>query len=326
MSDSEFDLIGRYFAGGSIARADVVAGIGDDGAVLRVPSQRELVVSMDTLVAGIHFAHESDPESIGYKALAVNLSDMAAMGAEPAWAMLSLTIPEVNHDWLRAFSRGFFDLADRFNVQLVGGDTCRGPLAITVQVHGFVSEGHYLRRDTARPGELIYVTGELGDAGCAMLINQRKFPVEGQDIKYLSSRLDRPIPRVKEGLNLLGVACSAIDVSDGLAADLGHILAASRVGATLYIDRVPLSPAFISCRDKMNSDNSWIDLAIAYGDDYELCFTIDAHDRDKLQQCLSGIRYTCIGEITSSAGLRCLLGNGDEYIPQSGGFDHFAGL
>jgi len=325
MPDNEFELIARYFAGGKVSRTDVILGIGDDGAVLQIPSQHELVVSMDTLVAGIHFLHESDPESIGYKALAVNLSDLAAMGAEPVWATLSLTIPEANHDWLQGFSRGFFTLANRFNVQLVGGDTCRGPLAITVQLHGFVNTGEYLRRDTARPGDLIYVTGELGDAGLAMLIKKRKLAVAQQDYEYLSGRLDRPTPRVTEGRNLTGIARSAIDISDGLIADLRHILDASRVGAILYIDRIPVSAVFASCKDFVGPDLAWVDLAAAFGDDYELCFTIDARDRDKLRERLSDIRYTCVGEITSSTGLRCLLENGKEHMPESAGYNHFGG-
>lgn len=326
MPNTEFDLIKRYFSTGKTSRTDVIVGIGDDGAVLRVPMEKELVVSMDTLVAGIHFAHDSDPESIGHKALAVNLSDIAAMGAEPVWATLSLTLPEVDHHWLNAFSQGFFELADSYNVQLVGGDTCCGPLAITIQLHGLVDKGQCLRRDTAQPGDLIYVTGELGDAGLALSIVDRKDEISPQDFAHLSGRLNRPSPRVKEGRHLQGIANAVIDVSDGLAADLGHILEASHVGATLYIDKIPVSPAFVSCKEMIKHDRNWIDLALSFGDDYELCFTIDPAERDRLQECLLDVRCTWIGEVTATAGLHCILENGDEYMPESAGYDHFRNL
>lgn len=322
MSSSEFDLIRRYFAVGKVSRDDVILGIGDDGAVLRVPQDKELVVSIDTLVAGVHFAHDADPASIGYKAMAVNLSDMAAMGAEPVWATLSLTLPEANHNWLKAFSRGFFELADHFNIQLVGGDTCRGPLAISVQLHGLVNANEFLRRDTAVPGDLIYVTGTLGDAGLAMSVKNGKCTVPQQDYEYLLQRLDRPWPRVKEGLSLHGLAHAAIDISDGLASDLGHILEASHVGATVYVDKIPLSPVFASCKEKMSTDMTWIDLVLSYGDDYELCFTINSRYQGMLQERLN-TQYTCIGSINSTSGLRCVMENDDEYMPVSPGYDHF---
>jgi len=324
MSITEFDLIKRYFAVGKVSRNDVILGIGDDGAVLQVPHGKELVVSIDTLVAGIHFPEDTDPESIGYKAIAVNLSDMAAMGAEPAWATLSLTLPEADHNWLRAFSQGFFDLADQFNVQLVGGDTCRGPLSVTVQLHGFVNTGEALRRDTARPGDLIYVTGTLGDAGLALAIKQGKFAALQKGYEYLLQRLDRPVPRISEGLGLHGVAHAVIDISDGLASDLGHIIEASHVGATLYAGKIPVSPVFESYR-KVIGENTWIDMAISSGDDYELCFTINPESQDMLHKRLPNIRYTNIGEINTSSGLRCVLENGYELVPASSGYDHFRG-
>jgi thiamine-monophosphate kinase len=326
MSGSEADLIARYFAVDEVSRDDVILGIGDDGAVLRVPSGKELVVSIDTLLAGVHFPHDTDPASIGYKAMAVNLSDMAAMGAVPAWATLSLVLPEKNHDWLKAFSRGFFELAHQFNVQLVGGDTCRGELAITVQLHGFVNTGEFLRRDTARPGDLVYVTGVLGDAGLAMLIKKYKHKLRQKDYQYLSGRLDRPFPRVEAGQSLRGIAHAVIDISDGLASDLGHILASSRVGATLFIDKIPISPVFASCKDWLDDGMTWVDLAISYGDDYELCFTIDPRNQNMLEQQLLNTPYTCIGEITTSPGLHCILENGEAFIPRSAGYDHFSGM
>lgn len=322
MSITEFDLIKRYFAIGKASRSDVILGIGDDGAVLQVPQGKELVVSIDTLVTGVHFPEDTDPEAIGYKAMAVNLSDMAAMGAEPAWATLSLTFPEADHGWLKAFSQGFFDLADQFNVQLVGGDTCRGPLSVTVQLHGFVNTGEALRRDTAHAGDLIYVTGTLGDAGLALAIKQGEFAALQNGYEYLLQRLDRPFPRISEGLGLHGVAHAVIDISDGLVSDLGHIIEASHMGATLSVDKIPVSPVFESYR-KVIDENTWIDMAISSGDDYELCFTINPELQDMLHKRLPDIRLTCIGEINTSPGLRCVLGNGNEFVPALSGYDHF---
>jgi len=324
MSGTEFDIIKRYFSTGDISRADVILGIGDDGAVLQVPGGKELVVSIDTLVAGIHFPEDTDAASIGYKAMAVNLSDMAAMGAEPAWATLSLTLPEADHSWLQAFSRGFFELANQFKVQLVGGDTCRGPLSITVQLHGFVNNGKYLRRDTAQPGDFIYVTGTLGDAGLGLYLKNGKFDVQGKDYEYLLQRLDRPTPRIGEGIGLQGVGHAVIDISDGLISDLGHILAASQAGATLYADMIPTSPSFNAYKELI-TEGTWIDMAISSGDDYELCFTIDPKSRDILHERLPNIPCTCIGEINVSSGLRCILENGKEFIPAAAGYDHFRG-
>jgi len=322
MPNTEFDLIKRYFSVNNVSRGDVILGIGDDGAVLQVPRGKELVVAIDNLVAGIHFVDDTDPASIGYKAMAVNLSDMAAMGAEPAWATLSLTLPEVDHAWLKAFSRGLFELAKQYNVQLVGGDTCRGPLAVTIQLHGFVNTGEFLRRDGARPGDLIYVTGVLGDAGLAMSIKNGKYRIPQQGYEYLIQRLDRPSPRVKEGLCLHGVAHAAIDISDGLVSDLSHILKASQVGATLYVDHIPVSPVFESYREHIDK-NSWVNMATSSGDDYELCFTIDPHYKDLLEERLSNTQYTYIGTINPLSGLHCTFENGEEFFPASGGYEHF---
>ncbi|MGB5467180.1 MAG: thiamine-phosphate kinase, partial [Sedimenticolaceae bacterium] len=243
MSVSEFDLIRDYFARATGARADVLLGIGDDCALLRPPPGLALAVSVDTLVAGRHFLVDADPLHLGHKALAVNLSDLAAMGAQPAWATLALTLPQVDRNWLRAFMDGFAALAATHDVQLVGGDTTRGPLSITVQVHGFVDSLLALRRSGARAGDRIMVSGTVGDAGLALQLMQQN-PGGGSVDSRLSRRLDRPTPRVALGRLLVGQASAAIDVSDGLIADLGHICDASGVGARVELARLPLSPAF----------------------------------------------------------------------------------
>jgi len=336
MSASEFDLIRRYFARPGAGRADVLLGIGDDAAVLRSPPGLEQVAAIDTLVAGVHFPPDTAAESIGHKALAVNLSDLAAMGAEPAWAMLALTLPEADERWLEGFARGFFALAREYDVALVGGDTTRGPLTVSVQVQGFVPPGAAFRRGGARPGDLIYVTGTLGDAGLALLLGRDAGIGSPAAREYLRRRLDRPPPRVAEALRLRGLARAAIDVSDGLLADLGHILEASGAGATLDLAQLPLSPAFRSCLETMGADHpalrrfapglAWADLALGSGDDYELCFTVAPRQRAQLDAlAAAGLACTCIGTIGAEAGLRCRLADGAAYRIPRRGYDHFAG-
>jgi thiamine-monophosphate kinase len=326
--NSEFELIRRYFATQGVVRDDVVIGIGDDGAVLRVPAGKELVVSIDTLVSGVHFPESTPARAIGHKALAVNLSDMAAMAADPAWATLALTLPYVDDRWLAEFSAGFLELASRFNVQLVGGDVTRGPLSITVQVHGFTSEGAALRRDSARSGDLICVTGTLGDAALGLQLMHGQLECGAGEEAYLRARLERPEPRVLEALSLRGVASAAIDISDGLVADLGHILDASGVGATLHIERLPQSAAYRACRQAYISrcgPDWWDGLVLGGGDDYELCFTIPADRREVLgtHSSETGCPYTCIGVVEAIAGLRCIGRDGVCVEPRHRGYEHF---
>jgi thiamine-monophosphate kinase len=335
VSSSEFDLIRRHFARPGAGRPDVLLGIGDDGAVLRPPAGKDLVAAIDTLVAGVHFPLDTDAESIGHKALAVNLSDMAAMGAEPAWAMLALTMPRADESWLEGFCRGFFALARAHDVALVGGDTTRGPLSISVQIQGFVPPGAAFRRDGARPGDLICVTGTLGDAGLALLLEQDMDIGRPDARAYLRRRLDRPQPRVREALLLRGLVHAAIDVSDGLFADLGHVLEASGVGATLHLERLPLSAEFRSCLDTMNAAGyaalrrfapglAWADLALCSGDDYELCFTVPPEHRSRLEYlAANGLPCSLIGVVEADAGLRCRLEDGSLHQPGRRGYDHF---
>ena len=315
----EFDLIHRYFERPIEQRQDVIVGIGDDGAVVRVPPGMELVLTSDTLVAGVHFSEDIPPEDLGYRALAVNLSDLAAMGARPAWATMALTLPQAEEAWLAAFAQGFFELAQRFSVALIGGDLTRGPLSITVQMHGFVPEGRALRRSGAQAGHYIYVTGTLGDA--ALALTPRLAELTDTYRPYLLGRLYRPSPRILEGLILRPIASSAIDISDGLIADLAHILETSHVGAVLEVDRLPLSTALQKIKDKRYG---W-ELALTGGDDYELCFTVPPEHQAVLESKRSDFACTvsCIGRIEAERGLRCIEHDGTPYIPQGAGYRHF---
>jgi thiamine-monophosphate kinase len=322
MSLNEFDLIQRFFNLPTNHRKDVILGIGDDAAILQVPFDQQLVVSTDTLVSGRHFPVDTSPADIGYKALAVNLSDLAAMGAEPAWILLALTLPNTNEIWLKKFTDGFFSLMQRFQLQLVGGDMTQGPLTITVQALGFVPREKALCRIGACPGDRIYVTGTLGDAGLALeTINKKDcFGLTSSQILSVMQRLNRPEPRVEIGLALRTIASSAIDVSDGLAADLGHILSANQVGAILQLEKLPLSDTL----QALPSEKAW-QWALSSGDDYELCFTVpELHERS-LQQHLTILNtpYTCIGTITKESGLILLGKNGSIFSIDRTGFQHF---
>ena len=315
---SEFDLIRDHLTGVGAPRDDVVVDVGDDCALLQVPAGRELAISIDTLVAGVHFLPDCDPKALGHKALAVGLSDLAAVGAEPAWATLALTLPSADATWLAAFVRGFGALARSQDMRLVGGDLTRGPLSVSVQVHGLVPSGHALRRAGARPGDLVCVSGALGDAGLALRHLQRG---EHPD-DYLRRRLERPTPRVALGELLRGVATSAIDLSDGLASDLGHILMASGCGARIELERLPLADQVAGV---VAATGDW-ELPLASGDDYELCFTIPPNHAAELPvlSAAAGCPLTQIGEIDAHADLRCALGNGRHWQPRHAGYDHFA--
>ena len=320
MSATEFEIIRRYFARQQLRRDDVLAGIGDDAALLQMPSGSELAVCIDTLVAAVHFPESTPAAAIGHKALAVNLSDLAAMGATPAWVTLSLTLPEYDPAWLEDFSQAFFRLADRYGVQLVGGDTTRGPLSITVQAHGFVPTGKALRRQGARPGDRIYVTGTLGDAGLALQLGDQADPA-------LRERLDYPEPRVTAGQLLRDYASAAIDISDGLLADLGHLLEADGSGAAIDIDALPRSALFTSAMQQagFTQPELFYTLPLSAGDDYELCFTVPAQFCEEMELALSKntIDCTAIGVIQQQSGIRCHRANGDVYQAANRGYQHF---
>jgi thiamine-monophosphate kinase len=314
----EFGLIERIRARAG-TRDDVLLGIGDDAAVLRPPAGMELAVSCDTLVAGRHFPADTAPADIGWKALAVNLSDLAAMGAQPAWATLALTLPEADDAWLDAFLDGFCELADAHGVALVGGDTTRGPLSITLTVHGLLPAGIALRRDGAGVNEDIWVTGTLGDAAGGL----RQWQAGGLQSAKLRYRLDRPTPRVDVGLAIRELASAAIDLSDGLAADLGHIVARSGVGAQLDLGRLPTSRTLA---EHFPDEAMRWGLQLSGGDDYELCFTAPAAQALAIEQALAGCEAgaTVVGRITREPGLDLLQPDGERFPLAATGFDHFA--
>ena len=313
----EFDLIARIRARAK-SRDDVVLGIGDDAALLRVPADKLLVVATDTLNAGMHFPDETAPADIGWKALAVNLSDLAAMGAQPAWCTLSLSLPDSDAAWIDAFLDGFLALADAHGIALVGGDTTRGPLSACVTVHGLVDAGRVLRRDAARAGDEVWVTGTLGDAAGALAQWQAQQPID----PALRARLDRPTPRIATGLALAGIAHAGIDISDGLLADLGHVCVASRVGAEIDIDALPASSALQAAFDRAACRA----LQASGGDDYELCFTAASDRHEAIVRIAenTGVAVTCIGRVVAGSGVHAALGDGSEWTPPRAGYVHFA--
>ena len=328
---AEFDLIERIRAR-AIARDGVLLGIGDDAALLQVPAGHELAVTADTLNAGVHFPADATPADIGWKALAVNLSDLASMGARPAWCTLSLSLPGDDTAWLDAFLDGFLGLADTHAVALVGGDTTRGPLSIAVTAMGWVEAGAALRRDGARPGDDVWVTGTLGDAAAALVLGGYvPIPLDGVAMPVveagnaaaLRARLARPAPRVAVGRALAGLAHACVDVSDGLLADLGHICRRSGVGAEIELARLPASPAL---RAAFADDELRAALQAAGGDDYELCFSASTAAREAVARALeqAGTTGTRIGRITDGDGVRALAADGSPWRPFRGGYVHFA--
>ncbi|ERK10958.1 Thiamine-monophosphate kinase [Serratia fonticola AU-P3(3)] len=322
MACGEFDLIARYFDRFKSVRRDVQLGIGDDCALLTVPEKQLLAISTDTLVSGIHFLADIDPADLGYKALAVNLSDLAAMGADPAWLSLALTLPEVNEEWLKAFSDSLFEQMNYYGMQLIGGDTTRGPLSMTLTIHGHIPAGRALTRSGARIGDWIYVTGTLGDSAAGLAILQDRLQVSDRAAQqYLLARHLRPHPRVLQGQALRDLASSAIDISDGLISDLRHVLNASECGARIELDELPLSQTLTNNTDA-DQALRW---ALTGGEDYELCFTVPEINRGALEVALShlGADYTCIGQIgPQSEGMRFYRDQQEVELPWSG-YDHF---
>jgi len=323
MACGEFDLIARYFNRYRTARQDVQLGIGDDCALLTVSEKQLLAVSTDTLVEGIHFLKTISPKDLGYKALAVNLSDLAAMGADPAWVSLALTLPEVNTDWLEAFSDSLFEQLDYYGMQLIGGDTTRGPLSMTLTIQGLIPLGRALTRSGAKVGDWIFVTGTLGDSAAGLAILLDKLQVEDSaDREWLLQRHLRPQPRVLQGQGLRDLASSAIDISDGLVSDLKHVLKASDCGARIDLDQLPYSETLLRHVDAEQA----LKWALAGGEDYELCFTVPEINRGALEIALShyGVGFTCIGQIApSSEGIK-FIRSGEVVTLDLQGFDHFS--
>ncbi|MEM7281729.1 MAG: thiamine-phosphate kinase [Pseudomonadota bacterium] len=313
-STSEFELIRHYFSGIG-QRKDVVTGIGDDGAVLRVPQDNQLVVCMDTLVEGVHFPEDFPSHLVGYRCLAVNLSDIAAMGAIPAWMTLSMSLPDFDKTWLEGFCRGIRELADEHSVALVGGDTVRGPKVMTVQLTGFAPAGGALMRAGAKTGDTVFVTGHLGSAAASLrgYMSEQSSPF---DIDWFA----RPSPRVSFGSELVGIANACIDVSDGLLADLGHIVESSSVGVDLYIDKLPVQRQLF---ESLGTEAA-LNCALSGGDDYELCFTVPAKHLTAVEKKAqdSNLLVTRIGTVVEGQTVKCYL-DGNRVFPAHSGYDHF---
>lgn len=318
MPADEFTIIDKYFKTAS-NRDDIALGVGDDAALLALPAGKQLVMTMDTLVSGVHFPRQTSAADIAYKSIAVNLSDLAAMGASPAWLMLSLSLPDADEDWLQRFSESFLQTCERYNIDLIGGDTTRGGLSVTVQASGFVDEGKVMRRDAASPGDRILVTGTLGDAALALHDMQSDVDTD----RYCIDRLNRPTPRLGFAENVAEYCDCAIDISDGLIADLGHIVDASECGAELDLQAVPLSEP-VAERISKSSDPKLVDRVCTGGDDYELCIVVspDKHVQVKELAVSHDLQLTDIGVVTEGKGVVCY--RDDEEIQfEHTGYKHY---
>ncbi|HEU4589930.1 MAG TPA: thiamine-phosphate kinase [Steroidobacteraceae bacterium] len=319
---SEFELIARHFARLGAERGDVRVGVGDDGAVVMPPAARELVMVVDTLVESVHFPRGSPAASIGHRAFAVNLSDIAAMGAEPAWALLALTLPDSDEEWLTQFARAAGDLCRRHGVSLIGGDTTRGPLSITVTLVGIVPIGVALERKGAQAGDAIFVTGSPGDAAAGLALEQdRLHVVDPMSAQILRDRFLFPTPRCEVGIALRGLASACIDVSDGLGGDLEKLCAASGCGAEIDAAALPVSEALVAAVGRELAR----EYALTGGDDYELLFCVPASRLGAMTQAMAmGLGpVTRIGRLVSGNGVRVSARGGVTQFSGSG-FDHFA--
>lgn len=331
--NSEFDIIRQYFnASTRPPRKDVALAIGDDCAITEIKANQRLAITTDTLVEDIHFFSHISAADLAYKALAVNLSDLAAMGAEPAWVSLALTLPKIDHDWLQAFSDSFFEVLDHYNIDLIGGDTTKGAkITITITAHGLLPRDKAMCRHGAQKGDWIYVTGCLGESAVGLnVLNEHKHGDSYSALQqYVIERHLRPTPRVLFGQTIAPYASAAIDISDGLLSDLSHILERSDVGATLHLDKLPLNPNLVH-----EIGQAAETFALTGGEDYELCFTVPDGNVNKLEKALThiGVPYTCIGQIRSYNNQHNnqhknrirLKRNGEKVdVPNYHGFDHF---
>jgi thiamine-monophosphate kinase len=317
---SEFELIRKYF---TRPARHAVLGVGDDCALIGLAPGHELAISTDMLVAGTHFFADTDARRLGHKTLAVNLSDLAAMGATPRHALLSLALPAADEAWIAAFADGFFALADKHGVELIGGDTTRASmLALNVTILGEVPVGAAIRRAGARMGEDVWVSGTLGDAALGLAVLKGQAALGAEEREYCVGRLEMPTPRVELGLQLLSIAHAMLDVSDGLGGDLGHIARASGVTARVEVDALPLSPALgRQARDLA------LRCALTGGDDYELCFTAAPASRTAVDAAgaAAGVAVTRIGSIVAPGNAPVIYVDafGRPLALQAGGYDHF---
>lgn len=319
MPIGEFELIERHFTGRGASRADVRIGVGDDAAVVTPPAGAEIVLALDTIVSGVHFPADMAPRFVGHRALAVNLSDIAAMGAEPAWALLGLTLPAADEAWVAEFSRGLDQLARRHGVALVGGDTTRGPLTASLMLAGTLPAGQALLRRGAQAGDDVWISGTPGDAGAGLAILQGRLEAAGDARDELLRRFLLPEPRVALGGALRGLASACIDVSDGLAGDLEKLCAAGGTGAEIEAGALPLSPALLAAAGEERA----VQFALASGDDYELLFTAGPEARAAIRAITAGVACRRIGTVTAGGGVRV---QGAALPRDAGhGFDHFGG-
>jgi thiamine-monophosphate kinase len=317
MPVGEFDLIAKYF---SRPVRHAVMGGGDDCALLQPRPGMQWAVSTDALVEGRHFLSTVPPEALGHKALAVNLSDLAACGARPAAFTLSLTLPRVDEEFLAGFARGLYALADAHDIELVGGDTTAGPLNISITVMGEVPPGQALRRAGARAGDDVWVSGRLGDARLALEAFRGNVVLQGDAFAQVRQAMERPTPRVELGLALRGIASAAIDLSDGLSGDIGHVLRASGVGATLRLADIPRGAHVAACPEALRRT-----CLLSGGDDYELLFCAPPGERPRVREAgaRAGVDVTCIGSVEAAAGLRVVDAGGAAVAIAERAFDHF---
>jgi len=320
----EFSIIEQYFTNQTQPRRDVLVGVGDDCAITQVPENQLLATTTDTLVSGIHFLPETSPTDIAHKALAVNLSDLAAMGATPAWVSLALTLPNTNDDWLSEFADSFARLCEYYSINLIGGDTTKGPLSITITAQGFVPTQSVIKRCQARPGDTIFVTGTLGDAGAGLALLKDTFAeqcisLDSIPASYLLARHNRPTPRVLAGTTLRRKVSSCIDISDGLIGDIRHIMKASNCGASINVGVLPISDELLT----LVTPEYAIELALSAGDDYELLFTVPENKVEEVKTAMQNINLliTEIGKMTGDGELHLRLNN-QEYLSQASAYQH----
>lgn len=320
--NGEFDIIKKYFTFPA-NREDVLIANGDDCASLSIPENKQLLITVDTLISGVHFPPSTSPEDIAYKAIMVNLSDLAAMGATPSWITLAITLPEVDDKWLAAFSTSLLSVLQEFNISLIGGDTTRGALSITIQAMGLSDKDKVLRRSRAKPGDKIYLTGDIGDAAIGLQLLTDN--IDDAKFQQCINRLNRPEARVKFAEDLVAYAESAIDISDGLVADLGHMVSASQCGAEIDLSLVPVSTAArLYFKQYNNNVIDWT-MLLTNGDDYELCFTCSEQSDSDVFTLASkhNLKLSCIGEVVESEVLKFVDENGKQLNFKNTGFKHF---
>ncbi|QCI18417.1 thiamine-phosphate kinase [Buchnera aphidicola (Aphis nasturtii)] len=322
MKYNEFEIISNFFNKYQKKEKNLIKGIGDDSALIKIPKNNILAISTDTLVEGTHFFQNIDPKNLAYKTIAVNLSDLAAMGALPKWVILSITMPKIDATWLKCFSNNFFRILNQYKITLIGGDTNCGPLSITLSVYGLIQGKKQLLRQNAKEGDLIYITGSLGDSAAGFFLLQRKkYFINIKIRNYLIQKHLNPIPRISEGIIIKNFANAAIDISDGLVSDLGHILEKSKCGANIDLNKLPISNYLINNFKK----NNYFDWALYFGEDYELCFTVSKKNINKLNLAIKKRLIQCkhIGYITSKEKGFNLIKNNKKINFKKTGFNHF---